>query len=177
MTLLLGCNQILGNHDLPSPAATPDAPAGCGDCTCVVDTDCGAHMYCDVEPTSSVCSCVAGYGQGADGCAWTGVTVNPGFEATTGWTLGSDTTIDPAYAVTGMFDPGVRINITRQLHAGDRDRHGLAGVRDATAVTGRAARRRDQRSDRRRSAAGAEHERARGRRGLEREHPADHQLR
>ncbi len=107
-TLLLGCNSILGIHDLPPESS--DAPLGtCSNgCACAVDTDCAAHMYCDVEPTSSACACVAGYSSAtAETCTWTGVITDPGFMTTTAWMLGSGTTIDPTYTATGMIDPGI----------------------------------------------------------------------
>lgn len=79
-------------------AAAVDAASGCH-----VDPDCGAHQYCDTPATT--CRCVAGYTAGGAGaCAWTGVVVNPGFDATGGWTPTGATTIDPS--ATGSIEPG-----------------------------------------------------------------------
>jgi hypothetical protein len=115
-TLLLGCNALLGIHDLSPDASSDDASTTCsGGCACAIDTDCAAHMYCDVEATSSACLCVAGYTETSGACTWTGVVTNPGFTMTTGWMLGSDTTIDPTYTATGLLDPGIASTLLPQM--------------------------------------------------------------
>ena len=106
--MLLGCNALLGIHDLSPDAASTDASSSCSDgCACAIDTDCAAHMYCDVEATSSACLCVAGYSETSGACTWTGVVTDPGFMTATTWMVGSATTIDATYSATGLIDPGV----------------------------------------------------------------------
>jgi hypothetical protein len=110
--LLVGCNSILGIHDLPPDQTSPDGPpAACSEgCACGSDADCGSHMYCDTsEVVSTTCSCVAGYtDQG--GCMWTGVVTDPGFMTTTAWTLGSGMSISPDYYDgSDMVDPGMAL--------------------------------------------------------------------
>ncbi|HTR56022.1 MAG TPA: hypothetical protein VMJ10_35340 [Kofleriaceae bacterium] len=105
--LVASCSWIIGIHDLPADGSSGDA--GCASCACTTDSDCGAHMYCDIAPSSSACACVAGYALAGNACQWTGVIADPGFDLTpAGWTTGSATMIEPTFAVTqGMIDPGI----------------------------------------------------------------------
>ncbi len=100
----LACNSLFGIHDLRNADAGGDA---CALCQCTMDSDCpGAHMVCDIQPTSQLCTCAAGYGSGLDGaCAWMGVVDDPGFTTNTAWTPVGPAAIDTTDP--GHLDPGV----------------------------------------------------------------------
>src|SRR5689334_5765975 len=105
--LLAGCNALFGIHDI-EPDATQDPCTGV--CECRVDGDCpGAHAVCFDQVTSRTCTCAAGYTAGADGCTWTGVIVDPGFNQTPSpWMASTMAMLDPAAAQSSaMKDPGL----------------------------------------------------------------------
>jgi len=100
LVCLAGCNQLLGVEDPPL-----GGDACVGSCACRVDTDCGAHEYCNDQVSTRSCDCVAGYMPWGDRCAWQGVVHDPGFSDPTAWAPASLATLDAA--ATGMKEPGV----------------------------------------------------------------------
>ena len=104
LVLLASCG-----HVLPQDTPPVDADPCTGVCECRLDTDCaGDHTACDDEVTSRTCGCAAGYTTGVSGtCEWSGVVADPGFQAATTWSTGSDgATIDPNLNDPGMVEAG-----------------------------------------------------------------------
>src|ERR1700733_8108135 len=101
--VLVGCNSLLGIHELTPDATTVDADPCTGVCECRIDTDCTAeYTVCLDQITSRTCVCSAGYTMGSAGCAWTGVVADPGLDDPTKGTVKSVVTIAPAQTAGGM---------------------------------------------------------------------------
>jgi hypothetical protein len=81
-------------------------PVCTGICECTTDQSCATHEYCDVEPGSRTCACVAGYADLGSGCTWVGVVADPAVRDPAVWTDPSST-IDPNAQVAGQIDVGV----------------------------------------------------------------------
>ena len=98
----------------------PHAGASCESCAdgyaledgqCVPDCgECGLHEFCDETLHVPSCACVAGYADGANGCAWvgdgsTGGIVDGEFDDANAWTA-KDVTIRDGQAILGSQGTG-----------------------------------------------------------------------
>ncbi len=94
--LLTACGSV-------APADEDAGPSGDGnsDSGCQVDDDCGAHEVC--EP-SGACACGSGYTLSDNGCQWSGVIADPGFQDPTAWTVEGSIAVRPESA--GNADAG-----------------------------------------------------------------------